>query len=268
VTLPAIATTVETMQTMLPVGADKVWAEDSGGSGPVLVLLHEGIGDSRMWDPVWSRLTPSHRVIRYDVRGFGRSPAATEEFTLLDDLRSVLAHFDVVSPHLIGCSMGGGTALEFALGNGNQVKSLVLLCPGIGGYPYPDTPELDEACEALAAVGDDEGIVQLLLDVWGRSGDDPLVTDLMRSAMAAWDGEEEFENEGEPTFDRLTDVAAPTVLMVGDMDDAALIASNEEAATRIPGCTLIRMPGVDHYPTVRAPKLVADTIIGHVAANT
>jgi 3-oxoadipate enol-lactonase len=256
------------MQTMLPVGADKIWAEDSGGSGPVLVLLHEGVGDSRMWDPVWSRLTSAHRVIRYDVRGFGRSPAATEDFTLLDDLTAVLDHFDVVAPHLVGCSMGGGTALEFALGSGNQVKSLVLLCPGIGGYPYPETPELDEACEALAAVGDDEGIVQLLLDVWGRSGDDPLVADLMRSAMAAWDGEEEFEREGEPTYDRLADVSVPTVLMVGDMDDAALIASNEAAASRIPGCTMIRMPGVDHYPTVRAPQLVADTIIGHVAANS
>jgi len=57
-------TTVRNMQTMLPVGADKIWAEDSSGSGPVLVLLHEGVGDARMWDPVWSRLVSAHRVIR------------------------------------------------------------------------------------------------------------------------------------------------------------------------------------------------------------
>jgi 3-oxoadipate enol-lactonase len=267
VTRPATATTVKTMHTMLPVGADKIWAEDSGGPGSVLVLLHEGVGDSRMWDPVWSRLTSAHRVIRYDVRGFGRSPAATEEFTLLGDLTAVLSHFDIESAHLAGCSMGGGTALEFAVGNPGLVKSLVLLCPGIGGYPYPETEELDEACEALAEADDEEGILRLLLEVWGRSGEDPLVTDLMRSAMQAWDGEEEFEREGEPTFDRLGELEAPTVLMVGDMDDAALIASNEEAARRIPGCNLIRMEGVDHYPTVRAPDLVADTILRHTAAN-
>jgi 3-oxoadipate enol-lactonase len=255
------------MQTMLPVGADKIWAEDSGGSGPALVLLHEGVGDSRMWDPVWSDLTQAHRVIRYDVRGFGRSPAATEEFTLLGDLRAVLDHFDVESSHVAGCSMGGGTALEFALAQPDRVKSLVLLCPGIGGYPYPDTPELDEACEALAEVGDDEGIIRTLLDVWGRAGDDPLVTDLMRAAMRAWDGEEQFEQEGEPAFDRLGELRVPTILMVGDMDDAALIASNEEAARRIPGCELIVMPGVDHYPTVRAPRLVADTILRLISAN-
>ena len=256
------------MQTMVPVGADKIWAEDSGGSGPVLVLLHEGVGDSRMWDPVWSDLAACCRVIRYDVRGFGRSPAATEEFTLLGDLRAVLTHFDVGSAHLTGCSMGGCTAVEFALAEPDRVDSLVLLCPGIGGYPYPETPELDDACEALAEVGDDEGIIQILLDVWGRAGDDPLVTDLMRSAMRAWDGEEEFEREGEPIFDRLGDLQAPTVLMVGDLDDAALIASNEEAARRIPGCELVRMTGVDHYPTVRAPKLVADSILRQIVGNS
>jgi len=256
------------MQTMVLVGSDKIWAEDSGGSGPVLVLLHEGVGDSRMWDPLWSDLAAICRTIRYDVRGFGRSPGATEEFTLLGDLRAVLRHFDVEIAHLAGCSMGGGTALEFALAEPDRVMSLALLCPGIGGYPYPETPELDDACEALDEAGDDEGIVRILLDIWGRAGDDPLVTDLMRSAMQAWDGEEEFEREGEPTFERLGDMEPPTVLMVGDLDDAALIESNEEAANRIPGCELIRMQGVDHYPTVRAPKLVADTILRHVAANS
>lgn len=264
---PAISTTVGDMQTMLPVGADKIWAEDSGGSGAILVLLHEGVGDSRMWDPVWSDLTSACRVIRYDVRGFGRSPAATEEFTLLGDLEVVLDHFDVASAHVAGCSMGGGTALEFALAAPDRVKSLVLLCPGIGGYQYPERPELDEACEALAAAGDDEGVVRLLLDVWGRAGDDPLVTDLMRTAMRAWEGEEQFEREGEPTFDRLGELSVPTILMVGDMDDPGLIVSNEEAASRIPGCELIRMPGVDHYPTVRAPRLVTETILGHTAAH-
>jgi 3-oxoadipate enol-lactonase len=251
------------MQTMVSVGADKIWAEDSGGAGPVLALLHEGVGDARMWDPVWDQLTDVYRAIRYDVRGFGRSPAATEEFTLLGDLTAVLEHFDVARAHLAGCSMGGGTALEFALAEPERVLSLALLCPGVGGYPYPETPDLDAACEALVAAGDEEGLISALLGVWGAAGDDPLVTELMRSAVRTWEGEEQFEREGEPTFDRLGEVTAPTIIMVGDKDDAALIASNEAAAQRIPGCELIRLPGVDHYPTVRAPDLVTQQILRH-----
>jgi 3-oxoadipate enol-lactonase len=87
----------------------------------------------------------------------------------------------------------------------------------------------------------------------------------MRSALRAWDGQDRFEKPGEPTFDRLGELRVPTVLMVGDKDDAGLIASNEAAAARITGCELISMQGVDHYPTVRAPKLVAETILRHCA---
>ena len=142
----ACGTTVDAMQTMVAVGADTVWAEDSGwpessDSEPVLVLLHEGVGDSRMWDPIWPELTAAYRTIRYDVRGYGLSPAATQNYTLLGDLITVLDHFGVTPAHFAGCSMGGGTALEFAVTQPGRAKSLVLLCPGVGGYPYPDEPE-------------------------------------------------------------------------------------------------------------------------------
>jgi len=251
------------MQTMLAVGADKIWAQDSGGSGPVLLLLHEGVGDSRMWDPVWAELTASFRAIRYDVRGFGRSPAATEDFTLLGDLRSVLKQLGVANAHVAGCSMGGGTALEFALAEPERVTTLVLLCPGIGGYPYPENAELEAECDALAAAGDQDGLLRVLLGVWGAAGPDPLVADLMRSAIRAWEGEDRFEKPGEPTFHRLGELQVPTVLMIGDKDEPGLIASNKAAAARITGCELIWMPGVDHYPTVREPKLVTETILRH-----
>ena len=57
---------IERPCSMVPAGTDKLWAEDSGGDGPVLVLLHEGVGDSRMWDPVWSGLTARFRVIPFE----------------------------------------------------------------------------------------------------------------------------------------------------------------------------------------------------------
>jgi len=255
------------VQTMVAAGADRIWAEDSGGSGPVLVLLHAGVADARMWEPVWPELTATFRVIRFDCRGYGRSPAATEEYTLLGDLRAVLEHFGVETVHLAGCSQGGRTALEFALAEPHQLGSLFLLCPGIGGFPYPAMPELEAECEALAAAGDDDGIVSVLLTVWGAAGPDQFVTELMRSAMRAWEAEERFLREDDTLLGRLGDVLAPTVIMVGDKDYPPLVASNEVAAERIPGCRLITMPGVDHYPTVREPKLVAQAILAHCGAS-
>ncbi len=255
------------MQTMVPVGADKVWAEDSDGSGPVLVLLHEGVGDSRMWDPIWPALAGRFRAIRYDVRGYGRSPAPTEQYVLRDDLRAVLAHFGVAEAHLAGCSMGGATAVDFALDEPDRVTSLVLLSTGISGYPWPENPQTHARYTALEQAADEDGLVELCLEMWGAAGPDPFVADLARSAVRAW-AYDEFEQEGEPAFDRLSDLRPRTVLLVGDKDNPALIACVEQAAARIPGCELIRMPGVDHYPTVRNPRLVLETIVRHCAGQS
>jgi pimeloyl-ACP methyl ester carboxylesterase len=256
---------VGAMQTMVPAGSDKIWVEDSGGDGPVLLLLHEGVADARMWDPVWPALTASCRAIRYDVRGYQRSPAATENYTLLADALTVLDHFGVTAAHVVGCSMGGGTAIELALAQPGRVASLVLLCPGISGYAYPEDPALEARFDEAAAAGDTEGLIRLGLEQWGRSGEDPLVTELMRTAMRAWENEEHFQQQGAPVYDRLGELRVPVMLLVGDRDNPGLIASNEAAAERIPGCELIRMPGVDHYPTMRAPDLVTEAILRHVS---
>jgi 3-oxoadipate enol-lactonase len=263
-TLPGESNTVGGMQTMVTVGTDKIWAEDSGGVRPVLVLLHEGVGDSRMWDPVWPELTAACRVIRYDVRGYGLSPAATQDYTLLADLRAVLDHFGVSGAHFAGCSMGGGTAVEFALLEPDRVESLVLLCPGFTGFAAPEEPELEAEFEALVAAGDEDGLVDLIVRLWGAAGTTPFVAELARSAARAGANEERFQQPGEPTFHRLGEIRVPTVIMVGDLDQPTLIDSNEQAAERIPGCRLIWMPGVDHYPTARVPALVVETILSQV----
>ena len=248
---------------MVDAGTDKIWAEDSGGDGPPLVLLHEHVADSRMWDPMWSQLCDIYRAIRYDARGFGRSPAATQEYSQLLDLLAVLDHFGVDQAHFCGCSGGGGTIVDLALAEPARVRSMVLLAPGISGYPWPDEPELDAEFEALAAAGDEDGVADLCVRVWGAAGPDPFVTELARSAARALPSQERFQRGDAPAFDRLDEIGAPSVIMVGTADQPALIECSEQAAARIPGCTLIRVPGVDHYPTVRNPDLVFDTIRSH-----
>ena len=93
------------------------------------------MGDSRIWDALLPELTAHYRVIRYDVRGYGRSPQPTAAYSMLADLHAVLDHFGLDRVRLVGCSMGGGTALGFALQQPERVKSLVLLCPGVPGFP-------------------------------------------------------------------------------------------------------------------------------------
>jgi pimeloyl-ACP methyl ester carboxylesterase len=257
--------------TMIAVDGGKVWADDSGGDGPALVMLHPGVGDSRIWEPVLAPLTGKYRVLRYDARGFGRSPAPTAKFSLLRDLSAVLDHFGVPRAAFVGCSQGGATSLGVALAQPERVSALVLLCPGIPGFPMTDeeaaaligadkAAEFEADYERAHAAGDADALAAVVLRIWGAAGATPTVLEQARSAARAAIAADDLELEDPPVFDRLGEITVPAALMVGDADYAPLIKANRESATRIPGCEFLLVPGMDHYPPLRAPGLVLDLV--------
>jgi len=245
--------------TMVAVDGGEVWADDSGGELPPLVLLHPGVGDSRIWEPVLPALTGDHRVLRYDARGFGRSPAATTKFTLLADLIAVLDHFGLDRVPIVGCSQGGGSALALAVSHPARVCALVLLCPGIPGFAWPDDPAVSAAYEAAEPLGA-EAVADVMQSVWAAAGRTPQVREQLVSGARAALANQEFEEADPPVLDRLGEISVPTSLMIGDRDYRPLIDSNLEAAARIPGCVLIEVPGLDHLPPLRVPDLVLKQI--------
>jgi pimeloyl-ACP methyl ester carboxylesterase len=249
---------------MVTVDDGTVWADDSGGDGPPLVLLHPGVGDSRIWDPVLGALTAKYRVIRYDARGFGQSPAPSVKFSLLRDLVAVLDHYGVQRAAFVGCSQGGGSALGLALAQPGRVSALALLCPGIPGFPYPEEDDEDEELEAdyerARAAGDVEALAGVMQRIWGAAGATQAVMEQLRSAARASLVAEDLELEDPPVFGRLGEISVPASLMVGDTDYPPLVESNRQAADRIPGCEFVFVPGMDHLPPLREPALVLDLI--------
>ena len=248
-------------ETIIAVDGGDVWADDSGGDGPPLVLLHPGVGDSRIWEPVLPALTASYRVIRYDAPGFGRSPAPRAKFSLLADLITVLDRYRLDRVAIVGCSQGGGSALGLALRQPARVSALVLLCPGVPGFPWPEEPdELDAEYEQALDAGDVDALAGLLQRIWAAAGPTPAVMEQLRSAARAAISSGDMEQQDPPVFDRLGEISVPTSLLVGDADYPPLLEANRQAAARIPGCELIVVPGMDHLPPLRDPDLVLRTI--------
>lgn len=161
------------MTDFVTAGADRLWYDDTGGDGVPFVLLHPGITDSGVWDPVLPYLE-GRRVVRFDRRGFGRSPRATEPYRALDDLVAALDALGIERAHLVGNSMGGEASLALAVTAPDRVASLTLLCPGISGYAFIEVedPELEAAWDAAKAADDVAAMAAIQLRYWCASGPD------------------------------------------------------------------------------------------------
>ncbi|EPH45192.1 alpha/beta fold hydrolase [Streptomyces aurantiacus] len=254
------------METMVPVDGGEVWARDEGdpeGPGLPLVLLHPGVGDSRVWDDVVPAVSGRRRIIRYDARGFGRSPRPATRYSQLRDALAVLDHFGIDRAVVAASSMGGATAFSLAVAAPERVAGLALFAPGATGATGLESPEVNAEIERLAKAGDMDGLVALGLRLWGATDPAPdgEAARQLRAAIPAW-----FTTYGQdvadpPTFDRLGEIAVPCVLAIGDLDQREVIACNEEMAARVPGCRLVRLAGCDHFPTLREPGTVARLIL-------
>jgi len=248
------------VEMVIAVQGGEVWAEDSGADLPALVLLHSGVGDSRQWDPLLPLLSQRYRTVRFDVRGFGRSPRPTAPFTPMTDLVAVLDHLGLERVGLVGCSQGGATSIDLALARPQRVKGIVLLGPGLTGYLFPPDLAFYRTGEALIADRDVDALVALVGNRWAAAGIIPPIEAELRTLVTGWFEPHDFRKPDPPAVERLEEVDVPATLLVGDLDFPPLIKLNEEIAARIPGCRLIRLPGADHYPQYRAPETIAAAI--------
>jgi 3-oxoadipate enol-lactonase len=241
--------------------------EGPRGELPV-VLIHAGVADRRMWDPVWPALTAERDVVRLDLRGFGDSAARPAgPVSQAADVLGVLAEVGVGRCHLAGASFGAGVAVETALTQPAAVASLLLAAPG-GSLFAEVTPELRLFLDAEGAAlerGDLDAAVEANLSWWvegprRRTGQvDPavraLVARMQRRAFevtADWDDVEEEELDP-PALGRLGEIAVPVLVLIGGLDlDAALFA-----ATRVVAETAdvrrVDWPDVGHLPSLERP---------------
>jgi 3-oxoadipate enol-lactonase len=252
---------------LITAGSDQLWVEETGGAGVPIVLLHPGISDSTIWD----RMVPlldGHRVVRYDRRGVGRSPLATEEFQALRDLVTVLDHLGVERAHLVGNSMGGETSLALATTEPERVASMTLVCPGIGGYPWPDpSPEeqdLYRRYQEAKQTRDIATLVEIGLGEWCRSGVDDYLTDQMRRTTEADFSQGDLEQDNPEQWDLVDKVEVPTTVIAAALDPADSLQASLDLADRIPDAELVRLD-VDHVPQYRDPEAVAAAVLRTVA---
>lgn len=243
-----------------------IYAEVAG-EGPELVLVHEGICDSRMWDLQWKQWSRSWRLLRVDLRGFGRSPLEPGAFAHARDVIEAIERHGFGPTALLGVSLGGRVALEVALARPELVSALVLVAPGMPGHEWSDELRARWAEEAEAfEAGDLDGAVEASLRTWvdgpRRNPEDvdpvvrSLVGEMQRRAYELQGVVDEDEEElfVEDVAQRLGDVRAPTLVIVGEEDQPDMHAIAKRLAAEIPGARLETIADTAHVPSMERPR--------------
>lgn len=243
-------------------------AYEIAGSGIPIVLVHAGIADRRMWDPQWSAFASVGRVIRYDARGYGESLPPTGPWSHHSDLLELLDELGMGRATLIGASIGAGIAVEAAIARPRAVGALFLAAPG--GALLGDASESLRSVwhDEIAALdkGDLDEAVDINLRAWlagpSRSVEDvdPAVRELVRRMqhdafeLPEWDQDAAPESElTPPAAARLSEIACPTLVLVGELDQPATLEAAKRVAAEVPGARLEVWPDVAHMPSMERP---------------
>jgi len=241
-------------------------AYDLQGAGEPLVLIHGAQGDQSMFAGIAPAFANQFRVLTFDQRGSGLSEKPDMEFSmalLADDTAALMEHVGFASAHIIGVSMGGMIAQEFALRHPHKVRSLVLGCttPGgpkavrIGGEALttaystePLSPEergraLAEAAFTKGYIAQHPEIIPAMIEARRQRPLDPVALSHRMKAAYAHDA-----------YDRLPHIACPTLVITGKDDVLISWENSRILAERIPGAKLVLLEHAGHVFWLEQPE--------------
>lgn len=240
------------------------------GAGNPLVLVHAGIADARMWQPQVDRFASEWRVVRPDLRGFGGTAHNEGDYRHAKDLAGLFDDLSLSPAVVVGASMGGGVAIDFALERPDLVRALVLIGATFGGFRFLEQ-ELFDQWRVLTDVYEagrlDEAAV-LEANIWLSSDASPDVRGaVVEMLRLSYDNGEIEEVEVEPpTSSRLGELEMPTLLVLGEADRIDIARAADELVNSIPHALLITMPGAAHLPSLEQPDEF-NTILGNFLAH-
>ncbi|MET7473619.1 alpha/beta hydrolase [Streptomyces sp. NPDC005648] len=237
------------------------------GAGDLVVLLHPGYVDHRVFDAQTPALVAAgYRVIAADIRGHGWSANASEPFRWADDLAGLLQHLDAGPAVLVGVSMGGAAASDTAIEYPELVRAIVLSGATTSDFQYSDPRVREFVTESarLLHSGDVEAWLKVFLRAVAgpnRTIDDIDPAILERLAEMALHtlakhtpGERNWHVPMADTWPRVPRIDVPVLTVNGALDAPDLIADAERFARTVPDGRAVLVEGTSHHPNMERPE--------------
>ncbi len=257
----------------LTVDDSRIYYEECG-TGPSIVFLHDGLLSSVTWDGEWSALCKKFHVIRYDRRGYGRSDKPTKPFLQTKDLLTLLNHLKVTSATLVGCSSGGGHAIDFAIAHPEMVDRLILVGSVLHGMTV--TAQFNERGNKNNAPVE-KGDFKAAAENWSKDpftiapGNDAArrkfhdaLMQFPQNLKYAGDLEIRYQR---PAVIRLSEIQAPTLILVGEFDIPDVQAFGGAIQAGIPGARREIVKGAAHLIPLEKPEYLTDRIGGFIETH-
>lgn len=250
---------------------------ETAGDGAPVVLIHGGLLDLRQWDDQFPVLARRYRVVRYDARGFGRSPLGTVPYAHHEDLRALLDHAGIASAHLVSLSSGMSWAVDLTLTYPERVRTLVAGAAPLRGYDVG--AEFTGGMRAIydAALAGNKDLLRER--VWSfapmrvastlpaaRTRLDRMIVEDHQYGHARPDAPPRALTEP-PAATRLTEISVPTLIVVGDREMPALAEKGEYVARTIPGARLAVVPGAGHFVNIEQPEAYTRILLEWLAEH-
>jgi pimeloyl-ACP methyl ester carboxylesterase len=242
------------------------------GSGPAIVLVHDGTVHSVGWDGIWPDLCARFHVLRYDREGMGRSDAPTKPFSPTAHLAELLADRHVAGATLVGSSAGGALAVDFALEHPDRVQRLVLLGPVLHGMGFSEHFVQRELANlepvrrgdmraAATRAADDRYTL--------APGHDAARRLIFETVLA---NPQNMRKRGDlevrpavPAAARLGEVRVPTLILVGELDTPDVHAHAGAIESGIGGARREVVREAGHLLQLDQPALLRDKLLAFVA---
>jgi 3-oxoadipate enol-lactonase len=238
---------------------------EEAGEGPVVVLLHGGLMDRRMWDPQWPAFTERFRTIRFDAPGFGLSEPPSEDYVLADVLGGLLDLLGIDQAALVGGSMGGKAAIDYALARPDRIWALVAAAPGLSGFSFRAySDEQNARGEALWEARDLAALADLWLEVWASNGADETLRTIAHDCAKTFTLPEEVDPPV-PAAGRLSELRVPTLVVSGGRDVQGINDICALLAREVPSAQLEVFEESDHLPMYREPERFNELVLGFLA---
>jgi 3-oxoadipate enol-lactonase len=243
-----------------------------GPEGAPVVVLSNSLGATRgMWEPQVPALAERYRVVSYDTRGHGTSPAPAGPYTLddlVDDVLALLDRLGADRAHVAGLSLGGMTALRLAAREPQRVHRLAVLCSSAKTEPQGF---LDRAATARAegTASFAPAVVSRWLTPAHAAAHPDLVAQL--EAMVAGADDEGYAACAEVVggVDLRADlgrITAPTLVVSGAEDPALPPGHQRVIADGIAGAELLTVSPGAHLANLEQPQQVGGALLAHFEA--